>query len=71
MIVQEVMILKTNNKDNTRPLNRIKISLTECIEVEVESEELSFEQLKIQSLDLLEVAKKSVLRTPVNKHETA
>jgi len=58
-------------KDNNRPINRIKISLTECIEVEVESEELSFEQLKIQSLELLEVAKKNVLRTPVNKHETA
>lgn len=66
--------MRTNNKDNKdddRKLNRIKISLQECIEVEVESEELSFDQLKIQSLELLEVAKKSVLRTPVNKHETA
>lgn len=66
--------MKTNNKDirdSNRPLNRIKISLQECIEVEVESEELNFEQLKVQSLELLEIAKKSVLRTPVNKHETA
>lgn len=65
--------MKTDNKDirDNRSLNRIKISLQECIEVEIESEELSFEQLKIQSLDLLDVAKRSVLRTPVNKHETA
>ena len=66
--------LKTNNKynkDNSRPLNRIKISLQECIEVEAESEELNFEQLKLQVLELLDVAKKNVLRTPVNKHEVA
>lgn len=66
--------MRTNNKDNKdddRKLNRIKISLQECIEVEVESEELSFDQLKVQSLELLEVAKKTVMRTPVNKHETA
>ena len=62
---------KVSNKDNNTPLNRIKIVLSECIEVEVESEELDFEQLKLQALELLEVAKKSVLRTPVNKHETA
>lgn len=67
--------MKTNNKDSknkdNNPINRIKISLTECIEVEVESEELNFDQLKMQALELLEVAKKNVLRTPINKHETA
>lgn len=60
----------SKNKDNN-PINRIKISLTECIEVEVESEELNFEQLKIQALELLEVAKKTVIRSPANRHEVA
>lgn len=66
--------MRTNNKynkDDDRKLNRIKISLQECIEVEVESEELSFDQLKIQSLELLEVAKKTVMRTHTNNHEVA
>jgi len=60
-----------NSKKKDTPINRIKISLSECIEVEVESEELTFEQLKIQSLELLEIAKKTVIRSPANKHEVA
>lgn len=62
---------KTENKNNSRKLNRIKIAFGECLEVEVESEELDFEQLKKESLELLEVAKKTVIKTPTNKNEVA
>lgn len=62
--------VKTIKNDSCK-LNHIKISLQECVEVEVESEELNFEQLKLQTLELLEIAKKNVIRTPVNRHEVA
>ena len=52
-------------------INRIKIAFGDCLEVEVESEELNFLQLKEEVLQLLDVAKKTVIRTPVNQHETA
>lgn len=52
-------------------VNRIKIAFGDCLEVEVESEELSFLQLKEEALSLLDIAKKTVIKTPVNQHETA
>lgn len=52
-------------------LNRIKIAFGECLEVEIESEELSFSQLKEEALSLLDVAKKTVTKTPANRHEVA
>jgi hypothetical protein len=52
-------------------VNRIKIAFGDCLEVEVESEELNFLQLKEEALRLLEIAKKTVIKTPVNQHETA
>lgn len=50
-------------------LNRIKIAFGDCLEVEVESEELNFLQLKEEALLLLEVAKNTVIKTPDNRHE--
>lgn len=60
---------KVSNK--TCKLNRIKIAFGDCLEVEAESEELSFSQLKEEILTLLEVAKKTVIKTPANRHEVA
>lgn len=39
--------------------------------MEVESEELNFMELRQEALSLLDVAKKTVIKTPVNQHETA
>jgi hypothetical protein len=61
---------ETGKKDS-RPINRIKIGFGECIEIEVESEELNFLQLKEEALLLLDVAKTTIIKTPVNPHETA
>lgn len=58
-------------KDDSHKTNRIRIGFGECLEVETESEELSFEQLKEQTLQLLEIAKKTVTKTPANHHEVA
>ena len=52
-------------------MNRIKIGFGDCLEVEVESEELDFWQLKKEMLMLLDIAKQTVIKTPVNQHETA
>lgn len=62
--------LKTAKEDNHKT-NRIKIAFGEILEIEVESEDLSFIKLKEQALDLLEVAKKTALKAPVNIYETA
>lgn len=62
---------KVQNKNVSNKMNRIKIGFGECLEVEAESEELSFSQLKEEILTLLEVAKKTVIKTPANRHEVA
>ena len=58
-------------KDDGHKTNRIRICFSECIEVEVESEELNFLQLKEEALLLLDVAKKTVIKTPANHNEVA
>lgn len=58
-------------KFSSHRVNRIKIGFGDCLEVEVESEELSFLQLKEEALSLLDVAKKTVIKTPVNQNEVA
>jgi hypothetical protein len=57
--------------ERVHKVNRIKIAFGDCLEVEVESEELSFLQLKEEVLQLLDVAKKTVTKAPVNQYETA
>lgn len=66
----EMASFKTGKEDN-RKMNRIKIAFGDCLEVEVESEELSFLKLKDEALSLLDVAKKTVIKAPANPHETA
>lgn len=50
-------------------INRIKIHIQECIEVEVESEELCFTLLKHEAIELLNIAKKNILRSEINQNE--
>ena len=59
------------NKNSCYKINRIKIGFGDCLEVEVESEELGFLQLKEEALKILEIAKKIVIKTPANKYEVA
>ena len=62
---------KSQNKNVNCKLNRIKIGFGDCLEIEVESEELNFLQLKEEALMLLETAKNTVIKAPANKYEVA
>lgn len=43
--------------------NRIKISIHDIIEIEVESQELSFSELKKEAMDMFSFAKDNMLNT--------
>lgn len=58
-------------KESSHKINRIKIGFGDCLEVEIESEELNFLQLKTEALQLLEIAKKIVTKAPADKNEVA
>ncbi len=53
--------------------NRINISYRDCLQVEVESGELTFAQLKIEALELLKTVKEHLVDSekPPNEHEVA
>lgn len=51
--------------------NAIRMRFPECIEVECESGELSFHELKKETLELLKIAKGHVMKSDVYEHETA
>lgn len=43
--------------------NRIHIGFSDCLNIEVESSELSFEELKKEALDLVETIKSDIMKT--------
>lgn len=55
-----------NDDDAQKRMSRIRIAVQEIIEIEVESEELSFSDLKKEALDIFKFAKENTFNTKSN-----
>ena len=63
--------MKTNDDNVQIHMSRIRIAVQEIIEIEVESDELSFSDLKKEALDIFKFAKENTLNTKSNDIDVA